>query len=534
MYNEFQTLTTEYDECLSKGICSVNPTLTALQEIILLYLRELSFYLIKLRGCGVTNEKAKELIMDALFNIIANTEYDQQHFQSVISKLYDYISQSKILYRKVCGEKNIDVESLKSYFKYSKKFDLTDAIRKGEKYYLKKTQSLTQRQKDLHDILLFLAKSISIKIIELEKLNKQHEEAYYTVLSILNTTNPIEFNEEKVKKEINDVIQIYYDVAKEVFKVQNELYGEMEPTEVSLTTHQGKAILVSGTDFSRLEQILNATRNTKIDIYTHGMEMLMAHAFPKFRSYPNLKGHYGMGLETALIDFASFPGAILMTKFNLQKVEYLYRGRLFTVDPIAPVGIIKIRENDYEPLIKSALDAKGFSHTEEKLPIKVGFSEKLLDEKINEVAEKIQTNKIKNLYIIGLLNYRNDYKSYFEKFFELMPDDSFAFSLSFNVKKPNVFHIDSFFDYTLIYKTLRKINEKIPLNQINMNIFITRCDKHTISNLLYLKHMGVKNVYTCKCPPTLITPSLMQTLKDSFGIKELTDAKKDLEETLQN
>lgn len=530
MYNEFQTLPTEYDECLSKGICSVNPTLTSLQEILLLYLRELSFYLLKLKGCGVTNEKAKELIMDVFYNIIANTEYDQQHFQSIISKLYDYMSQSKILYRKICSEKNIDVESLKSYFKYSKKFDLTDAIKKGEKYYLKKSHSLTQKQKDLHDIMLFLAKSISIKMIELQRLNKHHEQAYYAVLSLLNAMNPTDIDEDKVKEEINRFIEIYYNIAREVYRTQIEIYGKIEPTEVSLSTYEGKAILVSGTDFSRLEQILKATKNTKISVYTHGIEMLMAHSFPKLKAYPNLKGHYGMGFESSLVDFASFPGAIVMTKFSLQKVEYLYKGRLFTVDPIAPSGIIKIKDEDYEPLIKSAMEARGFSHSEEKTPLKVGFAENVLNQKVDEIIDKIKNNQIKHFYIIGLLNYRNEYKHYFEKLFEHLPDDSYAFSLSFDVKKPNVYHLDSFFDYSLIYKTLLRIKAAIPLEQINLSVFLTRCDKHTISNLLYLKHIGVKNVYTCKCPPTLITPSIVQTMKDLFDIKEITEAQKDLEE----
>lgn len=532
MYNEFQTLPTEYDECLTKGICAVNPTLTSLQEILLLYLRELSFYLLKLRKSGVTNEHAKELITDVIFNIIANTEYDQQQFQNIVSKLYDYMSQSKILYRKICSEKNVDIESVKSYFKYPKKFELADAIKKGEKYYLKKSQSMSQRQKDLQDILLFMAKSISIKMIELQRLDKHHEEAYYTILSVLNAMNPVAFKEEDVHKEINNVIETYYEIAKEVFNTQNELYGQMEPVEVSLSTHIGKAILVSGTDLSKLEQILKATKNTKINVFTHGVEMLMAHAFPKLRAYPNLKGHYGIGAETSLVDFASFPGAIVMTKLSLQRFEYLYRGRLFTVDPIAPLGIIKIKDDDYQPLIKSALDAKGFTHVQEKPPLKVGFDEKLLNEKVDEVIDKIQKKEIKHLYIVGLLNYRNEFKHYFENLFKHMPDDGFAFSLSFDIKQENIYHLDSFFDYSLVYKILKRIENTIPLKEINLNIFLTRCDKHTISNLLYLKHLGAKNVYTCKCPPTLITPSILQTLKDTFAIKEITDAKKDMEDTL--
>ena len=53
----------EYDEFISKGICSVNPSLSSLQEIILIYLKELAYYLIKLKGFGANNEVIKDTII---------------------------------------------------------------------------------------------------------------------------------------------------------------------------------------------------------------------------------------------------------------------------------------------------------------------------------------------------------------------------------------------------------------------------------------------------------------------------------------
>lgn len=532
MHNEYRTVLEESDECLAKGICSISPTLSAIQEIVLLYLKELSFYLLKLKDLGITNEIIKETIIYALFNIVTNAEYNQDQFHKLISKLYDYMFQSKALYEKHCAENNIEIEVVKSYFKYSKTLNLTDAIRKGEKYFVKRINAYTQKQKHLYDILFLLGKSLIIKMIELGRLGKEDSDAYYAILSILNSIKPAASFEEDIKREIKKAINIYHSIVKNVFDTQTELYGEISQTEVSFSTIPGHAILVSGSDFKKLENVLKATENTDIKVYTHGIEMFMAHAFPKLRSHPNLKGHYGSGMESSVLDFSTFPGSILMTKGSLQRLEYLFRGRLFTLDPISPVGVVKIENNNYDPLIKSALESKGFLHGHEKPPMTVGYNEKEIAKKLDTILDKMEKGDIKHLYMIGLLNFPNINKVYFQKFFELMPKNCYALSLCWPTTKENAFHLDSYYDYSLFYKILSHINNRIALNEINMTIFLTKCDKHTIANLLYLNELQIKNIYTCKCPPTLINPTLIETLHDTFNAKEFSDPKKDIEDTL--
>lgn len=534
MYNDFKMIIPEENtECLTRGICSVNPTLSSLHEIILLYLKGLSFYLLKLKEFGITKDDLKDKMYQALFTIIINAEYNQVQFQDLISSLYDNILQLKSLYEKTCQERNCDIQSLKLYFKYSKTFDLTTAIRKGEKYFLKKIQSFSPKQKDMHDIMLFLAKGIGINLIELQRLGKTHDEAYYTLLSLLHAEIPKDFSEEYVKQQVKKIMDIYYDVAKTLFLTKIELYGELIQTEVSFSTSVGKAILVSGSDFKQLELVLKAVENTEISVYTHGIEILLAHAFTKLHSHPNLKGHFGAGLESSLIDFATFPGVVLMTKGTLQRIEYLFRGRLFTLDPIAPMGIVKIKDYNFEPLIKSALEAGGFIKAQEKPPIKVGFDEKEINKKLDNIADKIIKQEIKHLFITGLVNFPSTNKEYFQKFFEILPKDCFAISFFYPTDKENTIYLDSYYNYVLFYKILEKLREKIPFEKIDTTIFLTKCDKYTIVNLLCLKNIGIKNVYMCKCPPTLINPSIINTLQEIFGIKEFSNPQTDIEEILK-
>jgi len=376
---------------------------------------------------------------------------------------------------------------------------------------------------------------LTIKITELQRLGKDHDEAYYTILSMLEMAKPKEFSEENVKIEINKAIKVYHDICKVVLQAQVELYGEITQAEVSFSSVPGKAILVSGSDFKKLEIILKAVENTEINVYTHGLEMFMAHSFPKFNSHKNLKGHFGTSLESSLIDFASFPGPILMTKGTLQKIDYLFRGRLFTFDPIAPMGVIRLNDNNLEPLIKSAQEGEGFRHSQTKPSLQVGFDEKKLNKLMDNIIDKINKKGIKHLYFIGVYNSQNFiYKEYFTKFFKLLPDNCFVFSLSYPINGKNIFHLDSFYDYTLLFKCLQRLKDEFSFDDLNLHVFLTKCDKHTISNLLYFKHIKVKDIYMCKCPPTLIGPSIITTLQDRFGIKEFSDPQNDIKETLKD
>ena len=50
---------------------------------------------------------------------------------------------------------------------------------------------------------------------------------------------------------------------------QEERYGKMQEAEVSFSTVPSKAVLVVGSNIRELETILEALKNTEIDVYTH-------------------------------------------------------------------------------------------------------------------------------------------------------------------------------------------------------------------------------------------------------------------------
>ena len=532
-YNYYQTSDYEFDECVSRGVCSINPTLASLQEVVLLYLREISYYLLKLSNLGAENALIKQDMIVALTGMTCNANYTQEEFEAVLTNLHRDLMDAKHVYLKLCKEKGLEPKMLKTDYKHTKKFDLSKTIAKGEKYILKRNAALTKEQKNLSDIIVFLVKSLCVKFREFMNYGKEYPTACHETFSVLNTLNFLDRDVEDIKKELESYTHFYYQLAKDVYEAQVKKYGEPQVVDVSFSTRPGKAILVATTSLHDLEMVLEATKNKGIDVYTHGTDLLVSHTFPKLRAYRHLIGHFGSVTDNALIDFATFPGAILMTKQSLQKVEYLYRGRLFTTDIVAPKGAVKIQNNDFSPLLKSASEARGFKTGHKKPPIKVGYDEKEVMKKINNVLDRYDSGEYKHLYLFGLINYVDEYADYFKKLIDTLPKDSFIFSLSYPIKGENVFHIDSFYEYDFIYKFLRALEARRPLKDYSLSTFITKCDKYTLPNILELQYFDLKNIFLCKCSPTIFNPALIDAVKNVFKIKEFAVLKDDIKEILE-
>jgi hydroxylamine reductase len=69
-------------------------------------------------------------------------------------------------------------------------------------------------------------------------------------------------------------------------------YGNPEITKVNIGVGTNPGILISGHDLRDLEQLLEQTQGTGVDVYTHS-EMLPAHYYPAFKKYSNFVGNYG-------------------------------------------------------------------------------------------------------------------------------------------------------------------------------------------------------------------------------------------------
>jgi hydroxylamine reductase len=134
-----------------------------------------------------------------------------------------------------------------------------------------------------------------------------------------------------------------------------ETYGNPEITKVNLGVRKNPGILISGHDLRDLEMLLEQTKGTGVDVYTHS-EMLPAQYYPFFKKYDHFAGNYGNAWWKQATEFESFNGPILMTTNCIIPVKDSYKDRLFTTGATGYPGCKHIpgeigEEKDFSELL---------------------------------------------------------------------------------------------------------------------------------------------------------------------------------------
>ena len=137
MLNEFNT-GYQYDRCASRGICSINPATSSLQEVIILYLKYISFYGLKLEKEGIKNKRIHNLILNTISILSSNYEISKNDFDMIISAFQEELPKIIEEYKTLCKEKNIEPELINISLDFNKNIQLSDYIRLGEKEFNKR------------------------------------------------------------------------------------------------------------------------------------------------------------------------------------------------------------------------------------------------------------------------------------------------------------------------------------------------------------------------------------------------------------
>jgi len=516
-FNRFQSDGNDYNECIARGSCSTSPEVRALQEVILMFLCQLAYYEIKLNEVKASYFENEDTIIKGVLMIIAAGEYSRDQMLAIISQIYSKLLYARKEYINFCIENNLNCNNLKLTLKLSGKMTLAEIIKAGEKALLLKSKKLTSQQKSIFDILILVIKSVCTNLTRLKEYNKFDDDAYMSVLKALNMLNSKFLPSKDIKAEIDELVRYDIELTRMVQKSQEEKFGKMSKTEVSLSTTPGKAILVSGNNLENLYKLLSLSKDTEIDVYTHS-DLLIAHSFEKFRQFKQLKGHFGSVSGTCILDFAAFPGVIFLTKNYYPNIEYLYRGKIFSAEEPVQNGVIPIQNNNFIPLFEAALNAKGFKNGRQLSPVTVGYDRNYISEKFKEITQKLQNGELEHLMIVGISESSISLCEYFERLERLMPEKSYIISFSHKFSSKNQLHINLVNNLPSAYKLLKELFELIPVSSEKLSFFFTKCDVNSISNIINLSAMGAKKIFLTHCQPYIINPNVISMLKTLYNI----------------
>ncbi len=510
-------------------VFSFDPYVTAIKELLVAELQQLVFYIEKLKDLDINMDEYTDKVIEFISVLIVNLDFKKESFFVIIEDLYNNKKMLEKMYISASQKAGIEPQLLKLEDEnFSSREIILKALNEREKNVQDKVSKIkfNKNKRNLYEIIINLVLNACNCLIELKGFGINLDNAKNQVLKLLNTPNFPSLTDDELIEVIEDFAKCNYKIMKLLYEKIIQEFGPVKEIDVPLLKKEGKAILISGSSFKDLEKILKAIKGLNINVYTHH-EMISAFQYEKLSSYPNLVGHYQKSNNNFPLDFASFPGPIYISGNAIPKIDVI-RGQIYTSAKYPAYGIAKIENGDFSPLIQYALDSNGFDEDKLINQIKIGYHEDNIENNVNNIILKYQNGEINKIFIIGLIDQFNKSNDYINDFLKHAPEDSFIISFSYNYERDNIWHVNSYFDFAILYKIIELLIQKENSVKDKLSIFITDCNTTTISHIFNFIHLGIKNIFLGPCCPNIINPVLIEGLTDLFNIKPLTNVVDDL------
>ena len=517
--------------CTVKGVCGKTEDLAKLQDLLVYIVRGISAVSTKAREVGVIDKNVDNFIVESLFATITNANFDKNVF---VSRAKEGLALREALKVKaknagadlanlpeaamwtgeteealnakagtvgVLATENEDVRSLRELITYGAK---------GLCAYLKHAKALNYDDDEIHGFMhKALAKTLEdLSVDELVALTLSMGEYGVKGMALLDKAN-------------------------------TESYGNPEITKVNIGVRNNPAILISGHDLRDMEQLLEQTEGTGVDVYTHS-EMLAANYYPAFKKYSHFVGNYGNAWWKQTTEFESFNGPILMTTNCLVPPKDSYKDRVYTTGVVVFEGLKHIDKNekgekDFSEIIEHAKRCAAPTEIE-RGEIVGGFAHNQVIALADKVVEAVKTGAIKNFFVMAGCDGRAKSRNYYTEFAEKLPKDAVILTAGcakYKYNKLNLGDINGIprvldagqcnDSYSLVVIAL-KLAEAFGLDSINdlpLHYNIAWYEQKAVIVLLSLLHLGVKNIHLGPTLPAFLSPNVVKVLVDNFGIGSL-------------
>lgn len=324
-------------------------------------------------------------------------------------------------------------------------------------------------------------------------------------------------------------------------------YGHPVITEVNIGVRKNPAILISGHDFTDLEQLLEQTSGTGVDVYSHG-EMLPAHYYPVFKKYDHFVGNYGNAWWKQVGEFESFHGPILFTTNCIvpPKSEEV-RVRIFTTGSTGYPGCTHILpdadgKKDFSAIIDLAKTLPPPEEIETGTIIG-GFAHNQVIALADKVVDAVKSGAIRKFFVMGGCDGRMKSRTYYTDFAAALPADTVILTAGcakYRYNKlglgdiggiPRVLDAGQCNDsYSLVVIAL-KLQEAFGLDDINklpIVFNIAWYEQKAVIVLLALLSLGVRNIYLGPTHPGFLSPNVAQVIIDKFGLSKIGTSEEDI------
>ncbi|MBU5487388.1 hydroxylamine reductase [Clostridium sp. MSJ-8] len=519
--------------CTKVGVCGKSSELAKEQDYLVYATKLLSDVTTRLREEGKKVEAyIDNLITVNLFTTITNANFDKEAITKRIKETIDIKNQ---LISKVDDMDELSKDTINT------KLFTEDTDKKVSILFVE-----NEDIRSLNELITYGLKGLSAYMKHANALGYDSEDINVFIQSTLSKIL-------KGNLSVDELVALALEAGKYgvdgmalLDKANTETYGNPEITKVNIGTGKNPGILISGHDLSDIKELLEQTKDTGIDVYTHS-EMLPAHYYPELKKYPHLVGNYGNAWWKQKEEFEKFNGPILMTTNCIVPPSDSYKNRLFTTGAAGFEGCKHIdgvsgNKKDFSEIIEMAKRCKAPEELEQG-EIIGGFAHNQVFALADKVVDAVKSGAIKKFVVMAGCDGRAKSRNYYSDFAKALPNDTVILTAGCAKYKYNKLNLGDIGgiprvldagqcndSYSLVLIAL-KLQEAFGLKDVNelpIAYNIAWYEQKAVIVLLSLLHLNVKNIHLGPTLPAFLSKNVVNVLVENFGISGISTVEDDM------
>ncbi len=521
--------------CTVKGVCGKNEEVAKLQDLLIYSCKGISEVIIKGKLDVSNLTKINHEVLKSLFITITNANFDEEAIENQIKKVLNLREDLKL---RVTG---IELSDASTFLVTDK----TSMLEKASNVGVLATENEDVRS--LRELIVYGLKGMAAYTHHALNLGKENTEIYSHIYDALAATLDDSLNADQLVALTLKTGQFGVSAMALLDEANTSKYGNPEITSVNIGVRKNSAILISGHDLTDLEQLLDQTKGTGVDVYTHS-EMLPAHYYPFFKKYDNFAGNYGGSWWRQVDEFGPFNGPILFTTNCIvppRKEEI--RNRIFTSGASGFPGCIHIEaddngKKDFSTIIEMAKNLPGPQEIETG-SIVGGFAHNQVLALADKVVEAVKSGAIKKFFVMAGCDGRMKSRDYYTEFAKELPKDTVILTAGcakYRYNKldlgdiggiPRVLDAGQCNDSYSLAVIALKLKEVFGLDDINklpIAYNIAWYEQKAVIVLLALLYLGIKNIHLGPTLPGFLSPNVAKVLVETFGIAGIGSVEDDI------
>jgi hydroxylamine reductase len=518
------------------GVCGKTEEVANLQDLLIYAVKGISEIVVKTNTNVADIVKINHEVITSLFITITNANFDADAIEAQIVKVLGLRDQ---LAKDAGYQGNNDAAT----FTVSTRESM---LAKAATVGVLATENEDVRS--LRELIIYGVKGMAAYVEHALNIGKENNDIYaFTYEALAATLNDSLSADDLVALTLKTG-ELGVSAMALLDEANTSRYGNPEITTVNIGVRKNPAILISGHDLVDIEQLLEQTQGTGVDVYTHG-EMLPAHYYPAFKKYDNFAGNYGNAWWKQVTEFESFRGPILFTTNCIVPPKNPeVAARIYTTGATGFPGCkhIVADENGKKDFSEIIALAKTLSSPDEieTGTIVGGFAHNQVFALADKVVDAVKSGAIKKFFVMAGCDGRMKSRDYYTEFADKLPKDTVILTAGCAKYRYNKLELGDIggiprvldagqcndsYSLALIALKLKEVFELNDINELPIAYNIAWYEQKAVIVLLALLHLGVKNIHLGPTLPGFLSANVAKVLVDTFGIAGMGSVDADME-----